>query len=69
MKLSNFKLINPRSGDNQQRGMEIEVEGKIFDLHNAAEFWSIQYFLRERILILDWVYYDQNGNPLDFLAG
>lgn len=62
MKLENFKLVKIKN----QQIIEIDYLGKIFDLHNAAEFLKIDYVIKTSILTLFWKYYFDENNIILF---
>jgi hypothetical protein len=62
MKLENFKLVEVVN----QQIIEIDYQGEIYDLHNAAEFLRIDYIIKTSILTLFWKYYIDEKNIVQF---
>lgn len=47
--------------------IEIVCDGVMWDLHNVGEFQGFSFICKERKLIFNWVYFDENGHPIDKL--
>ena len=48
--------------------IELSSNGKDWDLHNVGEFLGFSYKSKERILFLEWKYFDEDGKPLNQLC-
>ncbi len=48
--------------------IELNYEGKNWDLHNVGEFQSFTYKCLERIVAFDWKYFSEEGKPLSNLC-
>ncbi|MCL5061877.1 MAG: hypothetical protein M0Z70_11465 [Nitrospiraceae bacterium] len=44
--------------------IELSYGAKEWDLHNIGEFQGFSYNNKEKIVIMDWKYFDEEGNPL-----
>jgi len=53
MNLKNFKLKKEK----EQQIIEIESQGQLYDLHNAAEFINVEFNIKTCTSILHWNYY------------
>jgi hypothetical protein len=62
MKLENFRLVEI----NNQQIIEIDYQGEIYDLHNAAELLRIDFVLKTSMLTLFWQYYFDENNIVPF---
>lgn len=62
MNTTNFKLVRLEN----QPIIEIDFDGKILDLHNAAEFLGIEYVIKSSYLTLFWKYYFDDESTILF---
>jgi hypothetical protein len=51
--------------DKSHRIIEIIKDKQKYDLHNAGEFLGFIFSIKNKSMVLEWKYYDLEGNPID----